>query len=147
MSPEEKPGLDPRFDPVFQRGYDPEVHEVHAQPRRTSARPDSIGQPPTARNAGPEPADIPVEELQEAEPDVPNPWRRALLLTSVGLLLAAFVFVWMVGQRDIYSTPGIPDVAELFLQQLSYQLPTPLLVGGVLGLLTWVALGAIRRRQ
>jgi hypothetical protein len=133
VSDESRPSVDPRFDPIFQRGYDPALHPAPAAPSRAPWRL--------------EPVDDPVALPQAAEDGAgpPNPWRRALLLTSAVLLVAAVVLLWALGQRDVYSTSSSrPDAAEVMVQQLSYQLPPALIIAGAFGVVLWVALGAVR---
>lgn len=138
------PPVDPRFDPVFQRGYDPAVHAPVARRSVLRARPAVI--PPMPVSEPDAPAEAPVAAVvddAELEPARRNPWLLALLLTSIGLLVTAGAFLWSVGQRNLYSS-GTPDAAEILLQQLAYMLPPALIVAGVLGIMLRVALGALK---
>lgn len=131
---EKRPEVDPRFDPVFQRGYDPEVHVAPAKPARVDARwPETFEEVVVA--AG--------EHDDEAEPR--NPWPLALLLVSVAMVVLAVGLAWWYGQR--VSANSIPDAMELFLQQLGYQVVPALLIGGIFGIVLWIALGLLRGRQ
>ena len=150
MADDEVPEVDPRFDPVFQRGYDPAVHA--APVRRSVLRAPAVKPAPlpVAPTAAEVPPVVGVEhedqdELED-EPHRRNPWLLALVLVSTAFLAAAGVFLWVIGQRDIYSFSGTPAAAELMVQQLSYMLPPALIVAGVLGLVLRVALGALRGR-
>lgn len=153
MAEEPGPPVDPRFDPVFQRGYDPAVHPPVGRRsvlRGSAARPAASTVPvpviPPMPQAAPAEVTPPVAEAElEPEPEVRlrNPWLLALLLVSIGLLVAAGVFLWSVGQRNIYSS-GNPDAAEIMVQQLAYMLPPALIVAGVLGIMLRIALGAVR---
>ena len=147
MAEDETPEVDPRFDPVFQRGYDPAVHAAPARRsvlRAPAVRPSPLPEPAPAPTAA---APDPVLEA-EPEDDIPrhNPWLLVLVLVSVAFLVAAGWFLWFIAQRDIYSFSGTPEAGELMVQQLSYMLPPALIVAGVLGLVLRVALGAVRGR-
>jgi H+/Cl- antiporter ClcA len=146
VADEPAPPVDPRFDPVFQRGYDPAVHPPVARRSvlRAPAAPPAIGLPPVPVAAPDSPA-VAVEavEADEPEPERRNPWLLALLLVSIGLLVVAGLFLWSVGQNNFYSS-GTPDAAEIMIQQLAYWLPPALIVAGVLGIILRVALGAVR---
>ena len=146
MADDEAPEVDPRFDPVFQRGYDPAVHAPAARRsvlRTPAERPAPLPAPP---ERAPEPAPAPVREEEPEEDEVSrrNPWLLALLLVSIGLLIAAGVLLWRVGQRDVYSGSSLPTGAELMVQQLAYMLPPGLIVAGFVGIVLRVAIGAVK---
>lgn len=149
MADEPAPEVDPRFDPVFQRGYDP---QVHARPVRRSVLRTPAARPAPLPVTPPPPAaeaPAPVVEVEPEEEDGArrrNPWLLALVLVSVGFLVVAVALLWTLGQRNIYSFSGTPGAAELMLQQLSYMLPPGLLTAGLLGLVLRVAIGALRGR-
>jgi H+/Cl- antiporter ClcA len=131
---ERRPEVDPRFDPVFQRGYDPEVHVTPKRPARVGSRsPETFEEVVVAR------------EDQEDGVAPRNPWRLALLLSSIAMVVLGVVLVWWSVQR--VSSSSIPDAMELFLQQLGYQVVPALLISGVLGVVLWIALGLLRGRQ
>ena len=143
MADDEAPEVDPRFDPVFQRGYDPAVHAPVA--RRSVLRTPAPLPEPAAAAVSAEAPPLLEEELEDA-PSHRNPWLLALLLVSIAFLVIAGTFLWAIGQRDIYSYSAQPSAAELMLQQLWYQLPPGLITAGLLGIVLRIALGAIKGR-
>ena len=158
-------GVDPRFDPVFQRGYDPNLHG--GRRARTTARhatgPIPIASPrqPLAPGAD-EPATAPAAEqpaphltepaaVASSEPDVAlsarNPFRLALLIVSIVAIAAAAWLIWnRVGAEMFYGGYSGTDQKELFLSQLRAALPVPLLTGGLLGVILWLGIGALAHR-
>jgi hypothetical protein len=143
-------GVDPRFDPVFQRGYDPSRHGSPA--RRAAARPvaepaEAPADTPVAATSDPPPAEAAGED--ELEPRPRNPYRVILLLVSLAAIAGAGVLLWNRIEQDPYGGFGGygGDTARVFVQQFTDSLMVPLLTGGVLGLCLWLALGALRRRD
>jgi hypothetical protein len=146
---------DPRFDPAFQRGYsgpDPEL-VVREKP---SAEP--VEQGPDADAAVAPPLFIAVERpaRSRSEPDalpdafpepssrfaVHNPFRLALLLVGLGLLIAAASVLYSEVQQPQASN----TTAEAqFAQLLVYFLPPALLLVGFGCVILWLALGALDR--
>jgi hypothetical protein len=118
--------VDPRFDPVFQRGYDPARHGGAFDEGATAPPPDATLDDPPPRRIR---------------------YRLVLLLASAASLLAAGALIWhriTADPLESYygSNPGI-----LFRLQLVDSLVTPLLVAGLTGVILWLALGALRRRD
>jgi hypothetical protein len=160
-------GVDPRFDPVFQRGYDPKVHGGRRV--RTTAR-HATGPTPIVSTRQPlapvadaaaEPAPAPeptADVLPPAEPrsepavdlslHTRNPFRLALLVVSIVSIAVAALLLWnRVGEDMYYGGFSGTNQGLLFRSQLFAALPVPLLTGGLLGLTLWVALGAMAHRS
>ncbi len=149
--------VDPRFDPVFQRGYDPNVHG--SRPVRDAAvRPGEWAS--AAAPADPRAAERGVPEAEIADQVVPvtegfipeveeqervNPFRLALLLASVGAIGGAALMLWLKIDEAVGTFPSPYDVGELFTEQFTDALLVPLLAGGLIGLSLWLALGALPR--
>jgi hypothetical protein len=142
--------VDPRFDPQYQRGYDPEVHgaprveERRAAPRLETPRVEERREAPRLETA-PEVVSTGSTAVPDDEPVRRIPYRLVLLLASIASVLAAIVLLWQrvtADPLDAYygSNPGI-----LFRQQLVDALMIPLLVAGLTGVILWLALGALRR--
>ena len=163
MSENRDTGVDPRFDPVFQRGYDPKVHGGRRV--RTTAR-HATGPTPIVSTRQPlapvadaaaEPAPAPeptADVLPPAEPAVDlslhtrNPFRLALLVVSIVSIAVAALLLWnRVGEDMYYGGFSGTNQGLLFRSQLFAALPVPLLTGGLLGLTLWVALGAMAHRS
>jgi len=151
--------VDPRFDPRFQRGYDPAVHAVPSPEPELSPEPDPIPEvaafAPVARAEAPARADgfeqlglvgaLPVEERA---PRRTNPYRVALGVASVALLVLGVVMIVVALQP---RNDSVSDVTTaVWLSQLTQYGPLlalgPLLAG-LIGLLLWVALSAIAPRS
>jgi hypothetical protein len=165
MAGEQDAEVDPRFDPVFQRGYDPKVHgerRPRSVPRHGTAPvpietfhestpPIAVEPPPTESRApslAPAPEPSPAES---AEPDLTlharNPFRLALLIASVVSIAAAALLIWnRIGDDMYYGGFSGTDAASLFRSQLLALAPVPLLTGGLLGLILWLAIGAMSHR-
>ena len=158
MAADPDAGVDPRFDPLFQRGYDPSKHgerRPHTAPRL------STGPTPVApiRDAAPvdtENADAPAAApapgpVPPAEADLTlrarNPYRLALLIVSIVSIGAAALMIWYrVGEDVYYGGFSGTNQELLFRSQLIAALPVPLLTGGVLGVTLWLAIGAMAHR-
>ncbi|MBX3195728.1 MAG: hypothetical protein R2717_01245 [Schumannella sp.] len=161
-------GVDPRFDPVFQRGYDPERHGTRRGRRpepEPRVRTDRLDERPSAGNPGdrpalapvsptahPEPgpdADAPAPDVED-EPDIPtgpNPFRLALLLVSVAAFIGSAAMLWVRLTGDPLDQYYGSDPGRMFRQQFVDALPVPLLTAGLIGLVLWLALGVVRSRR
>lgn len=130
--------IDPRYAAQFQRGFDP-AQQTAPPARRGPVRPEG-GPPPIAEEPS---AETPVATVSEAEELIPPSRPRlewALLVVSGALLaLAAMLFAGAVEARDSGLGTGIED--QLYGTLIS-QLPGPLLVAGVLGIMLWIVLRA-----
>ncbi len=162
--------LDPRFDPRYQRGFDPALHETpddRDAPRSSLSRPTALAQASTpaplyqgeaaAPYAGPpglERAAV-LDELDPRDADEPddldsddelersrlNPFRLALLLVSLAALVAASALFGMLVTS--YSTGFSSDTfTQIFFYQVASTAPAPLISGGILGIVLWIASGA-----
>jgi hypothetical protein len=147
--PEER-SLDPRFDPRYQRGFDPSTLPVE---------PDTLRAP--AEDAGPVPPASPVPaptvrdqgRLDDDERDdeelgqVPtrNPFRLALLLVSIGfLVLAAAILWWTANNQSAYLYGSAVESAQGWMfQSLTSTLPAAAIVAGFVGFAIWLGLGAL----
>jgi hypothetical protein len=148
--------VDPRFDPVFQRGYDPKLHGAR-RPRsapRSDAPPVEIAshrqpeEPPVV--SPPEPS-LPAADPSAAPADLTlearNPWRLALLIASVVAIAISVWLIWTrIGEDAFYGGFSGTNQALLFRSQLVAALPVPLLTGGILGVILWLAIGAMAHR-
>ena len=162
--------LDPRFDPQFQRGFDPAVHAPRTRPRPPVVEPaetpgehpaiseDSVAGVSTGSTTGAgsttgvstgSTTGAGSTTDDEVEPRPRNPYRLILLLVSLAAIAGAGVLLWRRIEQDPYGGYGGygGDTAHVFVQQFTDSLLVPLLTGGVLGLCLWLALGALRRRD
>lgn len=149
----DRPPLDPRFDPRFQRGYAGEAPvattaqrgsraawptpKVVADPAKLIAGPPRVVAPtvPAVEASGEHP-------VQVAEPLPRNPWSLALLIVSAAMILGGLAIAWYgVSHRSAWGT-GTP-VLDLFLMELSWILPSALLIAGSVGLVARLALAAL----
>jgi hypothetical protein len=155
--------VDPRFDPRFQRGFDPASASASA-----SVAPPPPGSAPAIASAperAAEPAAIerrsaPGSQGQHTDPDdsdtfddpddapVPagrNPFRLALLAFGIALPLVSIAL--LLATQDIRkeflttSSAGSPELWTM--QALLGIIPTATMTAGVLALGAWIALGAL----
>ena len=148
---------DPRFDPVFQRGYSgpaPELvprETVPAKPRagRDVATP-ARAETPVAANlqSATEPTvDPPLEEVPRSEetwsPTRRNPFATAMLAGGLILILIGVAMVWGIATQINSNTQTTLDTGAQVEAFLAYLLPPALLLGGILGVLGWLILGAL----
>ena len=144
---------DPRFDARFQRGYD----GPQPVPSAASAPPPGLRSVPPIPEATPLPRspklaeEVPVEPVSshpapavvdEVEPWAPprrNPFSLALLTASVILLV---VGGWLLQLYATTVSNGFTPEEQMqaILQQ---QLAPALLVGGMVGVIAWLVLGAL----
>jgi len=145
---------DPRFDPRYQRGYSGDGLEAPyvAQPapaaeeavRATPADPvtrSEPGQPDT-----PEPAATPVEIEVGWAPAAANPYRLALLLTGLAMLLGAGVLIWYLGKNFLIGSTT-DDIGQQELNALQYAVSPALVVAGFVCIIVWLVLGAVIARD
>lgn len=144
--------VDPRFDPVFQRGYDPEKHRTRIREQRPARaeprqRPREDPRPPEVTAPVPAPV-VPAEEAEEEAYPRRNPFRLVLLLISLGAIGGAVALLWQKVSSDPYYF-GAPanDKMALLMDGLQSALLPSLTTGGLVGLTLWLALGALRRRD
>jgi hypothetical protein len=149
-------GVDPRFDPQFQRGYDPAQHRTRrptapAAPQVHPPEPPSRPVPSDGATQPDEPGRVDPEVAPDAEYEPPrrNPFRLILLLMSLAAIAGAGILLWKRIDQDPYGGYGGygGETADVFAQQFVDSLMVPLLTGGILGLCLWLALGALRRRD
>jgi len=159
---------DPRFDPAFQRGYagpEPELVQRAAAPipSPASASPASkepgvarVFSPGPGEESGPDAASARQSESglaiggtdQQSEwfdqPPHRNPFGIALLASGLLLLLAGGGMIWSFATRSVTQDAlGSFDPGTQAIAILDYHLPPALLLGGVLGVLGWLVLGAL----
>lgn len=160
--------VDPRYDPRFQRGYDPEAHRAPATrgggrdvpPVLRSAPHAAPRVEPTGGRSGERLAGPPgVEPLQpagradDADPTEDdgesrrNPYLIVLPALSVlVLLLAAGILHRNATSGQLGVTTSDSGVLDLLLAQLAYLAPQGLIAGGVVGFALWLALLAVLPR-
>jgi hypothetical protein len=133
-------GVDPRFDPMFQRGYDPKLHRRPPRAAEPAREPRPAPESPRAEPVDRQGAPVSPETL----PPPRNPYRLALLLVSIAAIAGAALLLWRrLGEEPYYGT----QTGTLFVTQLLDNLPTPVLTGGIIGLCLWLAIGAVGRRD
>lgn len=141
--------LDPRFDPRYQRGFDPATMPV--EPSILRAPVEEVGPVPPASPVLPpsregERLAIPDDDDEEFEPaPTRNPFRLALLLVSIGLLVVAGALTWWVAnnQNAFLSGSAAETAWNWTFQSLTQVVPPAAFVAGFVGLGAWLALGAL----
>jgi hypothetical protein len=149
----EERSLDPRFDPRFQRGFDPATMPVEPETLRAPvevAGPVPPTSPVLPANASRESVrlDVADEDDEDAELEpapTRNPFRLALLLVSVGLLvLAAATLWWTANNQSAYLFGSAVEAPQNWmLQQLAGVVPPAAIVAGFVGIALWLGLGAL----
>lgn len=152
--------VDPRFDPMFQRGYDPAVHgggRVRPAPRHaTGPVPVDAVRQAAFEDAviPPDPAPAPAAVIRVVPPPAEdvvlrarNPFRLALLLASVAAIGGAAWIMWNQLSDPYRYGPINTDTGAQFLQQFTDAMLVPLLTAGLIGLTLWLAIGALQRRD
>lgn len=153
------PAPDPRFDPRFQRGYSgseplPPSEQIPPQPERPVVPPPELESPeqPVAESE-PEPRVVTSPSAQpgfiDEAPWVPpprNPYRLALLLAGVAMLLGAGILIWYSARAAIENN-GFYDLGQQTLSTLENLVPPALIVGGLTSIIVWLVLGALATRH
>ena len=140
---------DPRFDPAFQRGYSGPEPELVARVVVPDAAPAPDAPPvpdavePLARPM-PTPPEPPVDVTIEPESPlaIRNPYRLALLIVGVALLLIAGSTLYA---QVRHPQANVPTVESQFVQLLLFSLPQAFALAGFVALLLWLVLGALDR--
>ena len=149
--PEER-SLDPRFDPRYQRGFDPSTMPV--EPETLRAPVEQVGPVPPASTVPPPPTRererLGTDDGGDGDEEfVPgssrNPFRLALLLVSIGfLVLAAAILWWTANNQSAYLYGSAVETAQGWMfQSLTTTLPPAAIVAGFVGLAIWLGLGAL----
>jgi hypothetical protein len=142
---------DPRFDPAFQRGYsgpEPELVARVVVPDAAPAPdappvPDAV-EPLAGPMLTPTPPEPPVDVTIEPESPlaIRNPYRLALLIVGVALLLIAGSTLYAQVE---HPQENVPTVESQFVQLLLFSLPQAFALAGFVALLLWLVLGALDR--
>lgn len=148
--PEER-SLDPRFDPRYQRGFDPATAPVdtttpHAPVEAAPVAPESSVQAATRQERDePHPPGYDEDDDELELVSTRNPFRLALLLASLGLLvLAAGMLWWTANNQNAFLYGSASETAwNWMFQALTQMVPPAAIVAGFLGLGVWLALGAL----
>lgn len=142
-----QPPVDPRFDPVFQRGYDP---AQHGEPATSAPSPTYTAEPAAVSHRAPAAhaaaaADVaPVVEVELPGP--PNPWLRVLLVVSLAMLVLAVLLFYLLATGPSGNGVNGRDALATVIQSLQYQAPPALLTAGFVGLALRLSLGLLLRR-
>lgn len=132
---------DPRFDPAFQRGYSGPDPELVVREQVSSAAAEALVESEPAAPAVAAAPDI-VDPPAPLAPAVRNPYRLALLLFGLVLLIAAASSLyWQVLHPQASST----TVESQFVEVLISNLPPVLGLAGFVCVILWLALGALDR--
>lgn len=141
--------VDPRFEPEFQRGYDPAVHGRSRPPRRSRIDPGPAVVPPREVEDDVEGA---VEADIEAEETWAAPMRRnpfLVVLPILGVLLlgtCAFVmFRWTGAYGRIFDGPG--QIGDNEWMTGGSAVSPALLVGGLLCFTLWLTILSLNTRR
>lgn len=153
----DRSGFDPRYNPEFQRGFDPAVHvspaataETHEriQPPTERGRPAPILPAPPVLQVQPPATDAGAaveDDVDDVDDSAASPWRNPYIiaLTVIGVVLIAAgigAFRWSVeqvyGGRAGFVSDDEEGIAEAWLAaQLAWGLSPLLALAGVLTLL------------
>ncbi|MEX1078231.1 MAG: hypothetical protein WED09_03895 [Homoserinimonas sp.] len=147
----DQPGIDPRFDPIFQRGYDGTQAGAARVVTASSGTPRDAAEPPARTDDGIQEASRPVVTIEYPEPtSAPpsglNPFIILLWVAGPGLTLSAG---WLM--YDTFASRMTGPVAtedQAMLQLIWSTAPSVVTVGLAIiaGLLFWHATGWRRAR-
>jgi hypothetical protein len=144
--------LDPRFDPRFQRGFDPAtmpvdpailrapVEEAGPVPPVSAVLPVLSGHTEPLGAAGDDEA---AEDLGPGPGR--NPFRTTLLLASIGFLAVAVALLWWTANnQSAYLTgSGVETAQGWMFQAITGIVPPAAIVAGFVGVAIWLGLGAL----
>jgi hypothetical protein len=140
---------DPRFDARFQRGYVAPEGEAAAsapepapvQPPAPVVRADPVPVPvPVLPGPDPEPVVVQHEPVEPEPRGGRNPFRIALGIVGVVLLIAAGALI----QQSVATQSTVDEVRNAFLQVAQPLIPT-LGFSGFLAVILAISLGGVRR--
>lgn len=164
-------GIDPRFDPRFQRGYVPDPAEAREQrgapsdatttpaptpapmPSRTALEP-AIPARPASRvtqedaPAPPEPVDpdaLAVFDEVDDEPSPADPWFLAAWAVAVLAVVIGGAF-WWAGMMAENPFSGV-NQSDRWLQYVGWVVAPPLVEGGLIGIVAMLVWTGIRRAR
>ncbi|MEO6114779.1 MAG: hypothetical protein ABIP33_00180 [Pseudolysinimonas sp.] len=149
---------DPRYDEQFRRGYDgPPVGPPPAAVPPADRAPDSgtaarIPNSPAAEERREPEREREREREPDPQPDVDwmpparNPFRLALLLVGIAMLLGAGILIWF-GVRSSIDQTGEYGVEQQTVSTLYYLVPPALIMGGLVSFIVWLVLGALFGRE
>jgi hypothetical protein len=149
-------GIDPRYAPEFQRGFEPRSpmgsHSARAPiagaPLRLSTGPaataDRVPPPPRLVERTPPPA-LGRDDVDDAPRDVaPSRSEWALLATGLVVLLVSVWLVWH-NATDIDSyTSNESSLLDYAWRDARWALPGPLFVAGFVAIAAWIVVRAVR---
>jgi hypothetical protein len=154
MTTKQSDGIDPRFDPAFQRGGAGSIDVTRAAPapRLTAPEVDDPAAVPTARGLStrrtPAEAFAPDADEKHFELIVAgNPWLRSLWL--VGGLTTVLGFALTFYAEFAFSAPpasGIYDPSAYIVPRLAEALALPLVIAGVVALVAATTLRLVAWR-
>jgi hypothetical protein len=135
--------VDPRFEPEFQRGYDP---VLHGRPRPRPRQPAALAPAPVVV-VEPEAPDG-IEAADEYVPAVRrNPFLVALPILGAALLgTCAFLMVrWTGAYGRVFNAPGQADDTDWMFAGAAVS--PALLVGGLVCITLWLTMLALIPRR
>lgn len=157
MATKQSDGIDPRFDPAFQRGGagSVDVRPVTPPPRLTTPQVDDAAALPSAASARGSSARRTPVEVAALDADekhfelivAGNPWLRALWL--VGGVATVLGFALTFYAEFAFSVPpasGIYDPSAYIVPRLAEALAVPLVIAGVIALVAATTLRLVAWR-
>lgn len=141
-----EPTFDPRFDPAFQRGYEPPAHDSES-PRTRIAAEGFDGAEPSGSGEREQPHGAEPGQTQGEEPDAepvplesgpiePNPFERTLGVVAAVLVIAGVALTFWANSAS-YNGPGDTWGWQQIVQASVWALSSPMIT---VGLATGVAL-------
>jgi len=137
-------GIDPRFDPVFQRGYDAGKHRRRPAPRVEERREATRLETTPEETQHPDPSVVSTGSTTDRR----NPFRLILLLVSIAAIGGAVAMLWhRITADPFYYSGPVNDQQAYFVDTLLTALLPALTLGGLVGVVLWLAIGAVRRPE
>lgn len=175
MSEGAGPGIDPRFDPRFQRGYVPDgragdddaaLSELFAHVEREAADRDAADAAPASEDPALEapnpdaraddhpaevglvaPVAVPAEPESEADVDVPSTRWFWIALGACAVFIVVGVALFWNGASDRSMFRGAPSGLEGAFNQFSMTIAPGLVQAGVIGVVAVLVMWAITGRR
>jgi hypothetical protein len=88
-----------------------------------------------------------TDRRRERNEELARLWMRAAWAVALACIVVGFGLFWAANDAASYSYVGIPTAEQQLLQALGWWLAPPLVEGGIIGVVSLLVIGGIRRAQ